>query len=636
MKADILGVLGERALEQPARVNAALAANDRLKYYFSVLQMARVRADRPDRPVASLRRDRQACGVDLPEFDDAPAASLKIDGKYRIPTAARMMGVIADDLRIMAEPVEPALRDRATKLIEALPSAADDMLEGTAIDAIVHGDRQAGDSLHLAVMDLHKALNAMQVELAEERIDGASVYHIDQSDRAMIRAFMAGVNRTAPLKFGHPGLATTATRSGNRLVIQNDIGTTDAHVLVVHVEGRTAAVTYSDVHEERLAFFQSLFADRHTEWSASEARNAVALAAGQPFYLSIGSYAAPDDAALARWLEFLGSRLVYLIDWNRARKQLRDFLKGPDRIKLLRWAADNDVGHRAFLAMGGARLVYGAIEASAGGIIHFGDRLADVLGDDVAFAFMQFCFSTTTEGLLNHQSESLVRDRIRTELTAHINTGERRLLAIASDHAGLIFEIATAIRDGLLTGKISKHEAEQITRRAKRWEHEADQCLNEARVLVRRRPDNEPVGRIIETADDTADHLEEVAFLLTLLADEKGPHLDFADLLSFAEILVRASQEWVKVLSLAANVDPHGAREDAEDLLTALDQISQLEHDADEAERRVAVVALRDARDFRQLHLITAIADGLEEGADALKHASLLLRDHALGDASLH
>ena len=47
---------------------------------------------------------------------------------------------------------------------------------------------------------------------------------------------MAGLNRTAKLKFTHPGLATTATRAGGRLVIQNDIGTTDAHVIVIHVK----------------------------------------------------------------------------------------------------------------------------------------------------------------------------------------------------------------------------------------------------------------------------------------------------------------------------------------------------------------------------------------------------------------
>ncbi len=55
------------------------------------------------------------------------------------------------------------------------------------------------------------------------------------SDRNLIKAFMRGVNQTAPLKFDHPGLGTTATHTDDKLVIQNDIGTTDAHVLVVHV-----------------------------------------------------------------------------------------------------------------------------------------------------------------------------------------------------------------------------------------------------------------------------------------------------------------------------------------------------------------------------------------------------------------
>ena len=67
-----------------------------------------------------------------------------------------------------------------------------------------------------------------------------------------------GVNRTAKLKFNHPGLATTATRNGGRLMIQNDIGTTDAHVIVIHVEGLTVNVTYTDLHAERLSFFQDM------------------------------------------------------------------------------------------------------------------------------------------------------------------------------------------------------------------------------------------------------------------------------------------------------------------------------------------------------------------------------------------
>ena len=48
--------------------------------------------------------------------------------------------------------------------------------------------------------------------------------HLDERDRARVKAFMRGLNRTAPLAFGHPGLGTTAVRANGRLTIQNDIG----------------------------------------------------------------------------------------------------------------------------------------------------------------------------------------------------------------------------------------------------------------------------------------------------------------------------------------------------------------------------------------------------------------------------
>ncbi len=89
---------------------------------------------------------------------------------------------------------------------------------------------------------------------------------------------------------------------------------------------------------------------------------------------------------------------MFLIDWNRARKQLRAFLRGPDRLALLRWAAEAEVGHRGFLELGGARLVNQAIEATAGSAMHFGDRLCDVLGDAETLEFLRFVFRTATEG----------------------------------------------------------------------------------------------------------------------------------------------------------------------------------------------------------------------------------------------
>ena len=86
---------------------------------------------------------------------------------------------------------------------------------------------------------------------AEEKLDGASIYRVAPEDRPRITAFMKGVSRTAPLKFEHPGLGCTATRSASRLVIQNDLGTTDAHVIVVHIDGLQSKLTYTDVHPER-------------------------------------------------------------------------------------------------------------------------------------------------------------------------------------------------------------------------------------------------------------------------------------------------------------------------------------------------------------------------------------------------
>lgn len=637
IKADVIEALGEAALARPAQLNAALCANDRLKYYFSLLQMARSRADRPDQPAASLKRERLTSGVADETLDQCVGGARRAEKAYRIPGCQQILRHIADDLKIMAAPADPSFAQRMEALLATLPAAPDDMISGASIDAITRAGKGEDDSLHRLVMELHKALNALQAELAQETIDGAAVYEVTEPDRALIRAFMAGLNRTAPLKFDHPGLGATATRIGSRLVIQNDLGTTDAHVLVIHVEdlkdiGMRVSLTYSDVHLERLAFFRSLFEQQPMSWSDPETRSVRGLAEGQPFFITTGSFTGADAAAMAPFLTFLGSRLVFVIDWNRARKQLRAFLKKSQRTTLLRWAADNDIGHRGFLEIGGDQMVYDAIEASASGLFHIGDRLCSVLGDEVAYAYLQFCFRAATEGLLANQSPALIRDRVRAELLVHMASGERRLLAIAADHAALIFEIATGVRDGLLAARAGEGGLQRLTHRASHWEHQADLCVIEARQIVQHRPDFAPYSAIMQVADDAADHLEESAFLLGLFPAAKGARAELDPLRKLADILVAAAQEWIKALTHAVHVEPHGAREDADDFLIAIDRIASLEHDADEAQRQVTIAALREAADFRQLHLITAIGDALERSSDALKHGSLLLRDHVLAD----
>ncbi|MDR3528955.1 MAG: DUF47 family protein [Rhodopila sp.] len=627
MKTQILAAIGEHGLQPAASLNAGLAANDRIKYAFSLLQMALAHAEHPEQATVTLKQERIGCGIDDPDLDTVVAASRMVGKSCRVPAAARIVARIADDTRLMAAPVlatkPDGLAARLDALLGTLPEAKDDLLDPVATSAMMQAGHGRADSLHRLVMDLHKQLNGMQATLAEETLDGAAAYNLAGTDRPLVAAFMAGLNRTAKLKFAHPGLATTATRAGGRLVIQNDIGTTDAHVIVIHVQDLTVSVTYTDVHAERLAFFQEMLKPRRVTW---ESQRTAVLTAGAPFFLATGRFEATDAEGCRAYLEFLGSRLVFLIDWNRARKQLRQFLRGPDRLALLAWAAETDTGHRGFLELGGAKLVNQAIEAAAGSSMHFGDRLCDVLGDAETLAFLRFVFQAATEGLLSGASQALIHDRIRVALAAHFSNEERQLLRIAADHAGLIFELASLVRDGV------QAEADGVGKRAKRarrFEHDADQLVIETREAVRRRPDFGVFLTLLQAADDAADELEDAAFLLDLGALQGKP---LEALQTLADLLAEASQEWIKALGHATQIGLSASRAETEDFLTAIDRVSALEHQADDAERALAASAVQHAKDFRQLHLFTAIGGKFEAAADALKHVSLMLRDHVLED----
>jgi hypothetical protein len=194
------------------------------------------------------------------------------------------------------------------------------------------------------------------------------------------------------------------------------------------------------VHLERLDFFKEMLQPKAVIW---DKESTAVLAEGAAFYMATGHVDAKDADSCGAYLDFLGSRLVFLIDWNHARKQLRGFLRGPDRLALLSWAAEKEIGHRGFLELGGAHLVNQAIEATAGSSMHFGDRLCEVLGDTEAIAFLHFVFGTATEGLLSNQSQALIHDRIRVTLAVQFSNEERQLLGLAADHAGLIFELAS-------------------------------------------------------------------------------------------------------------------------------------------------------------------------------------------------
>jgi uncharacterized protein Yka (UPF0111/DUF47 family) len=633
MKAEVLAAIGETGLSRAAAVNAALSANDRVKYLLTLLQMAAAHADQPDQPPASLKRERIASGIDEPSLDAFTTAAQRQGPAYHMPGAPKVLGRIAQDLDTMAAPVlEAGIAPFAARLavaLAAMPPAAGDMLDAETLAAMSTATPPPGtDSLHRLVMDLHKQLNKLQAGLAEETIDAAAAYGLADADRPRVAAFMAGLNRTARLKFDHPGLGTTATRCGDKLVLQNDIGTTDAHVVVIHVEALSIRVTYTDVHEERLRFFQDMLAAKSPIWETTRLGQ---IAAGSAFHLTTGRIDATDEAALHDALQFLGSRLVFLIDWNRARKQLRAFLPSAPRLALLHWAAAQEVGHRGFLELGGARLINQAIEAADGSAVHFGDRLCDVLGVAETEQFLRFVLRSATDCLTAHRSPSLLRDRIRAELGRHFSNERRRLLRVAADHAGLIFELASLVRDGVLALG-AKDTGRHMQKRARGFEHDADRLVAQVFQAVRRRPDYAVFGPLLHAADDAADELEDAVFLLALLAEAGAAKPVTDQLQALAALALEAAQEWLKALLHAVHAEDRSTAEDADDFLVAIDRIAALEHAADDAERTLTATAVRQAADFRQLHLSTAIGAKLEDTTDALQHAGRMLRDHLLGE----
>ena len=643
MKTQILEAIGESDLNRSAQIQAALAANDRIKYYLSLLQLAVARAEHPELPAPLLAGERLASALDNRAISDLMTHSRREQGRYRLPGCGAIAGQIVADLHVMAAPVlaqangRAAFAERLERLLAGFPTFQDDLADASVINDLTCAARGDADSLHQLVMDLHKALNVMQAELSEEQLDGASVYHIEDADRALIAAFMAGVNRTSPLKFNHPGLGTTAMRVGDQLIIQNDLGTTDAHVLVIHIEGMHVRFAHTDVHPERIDFLREMLKRYGVSWESQHAEPGGSELSGETFRLVTGSIEATERGELLNCLNFLGSRLVFLIDWNRARKELRGFLRGKDRIALLAWAAEMEIGHRGFLELSGAKLINRAIEETRDSAMHFGDRLCDVLGNEATMEFLRFVFRAATEGLRDHQSPGLIQDRVRAELQAHFSSEGKRLFQLASEHAAMIFEIATLLQEGLRSIRSGEHDGtcRVLAQRARAYEHSADQLVVESREAVRKRPEYKKLFNLLETADNAADELEEVAFLMDLLvASETGGEV-LEELVALADLLLEAAQEWIKALSRASQVDqPKGmaAQEEVRDFLTAVDALFALEHRADDAERALTYAAVQKARDFRQLHIYSKMADSLEEASDALKWAGLMARDYLLGN----
>jgi uncharacterized protein Yka (UPF0111/DUF47 family) len=629
---------GETPFALPSAIARALSAASRIRYCFSLFQLAEEHALRPDAMVPStLRIERQACGLDDASLDEVVIASRMSAGSFVIPHAALLHRVVTDSMEemiallAMSPPTASAaagLHERVQALLSRLPHVEGERVPAGYVSQLTR-PTEGQDCLHLVVATLQRAVGELQATLAREAVDGATAYGIADEDRPLLQAFMRGVARTGHLSFGHPGLSAVATRGQRALVIQNDVGPGDAYLVVVRVSGLDCEITHANPHLRTVRFFQGLLTGFEVAWS--EARPSKAAAEGVPHHRCTGRFTARDRAELERFLEQLGSRIVFLVDWNRARKRLRNFVDGPGSIEVLRWAADQEVGHRAFLQLGGERLVFEAIESAAPSPLRYGQRLDEILGRRATIDFLEFMLRATSEGLHQRRSLRFVHDEIRADLLGRFETLEHGVLAIAVEHSRVIGQLARAVLEHL--GNLPRGDGD-LRGRAAEWEAVADQLVNRVRSLARHSPRAQLYARLLGEADDVADDLEEAAFLLSLPPAQADMGPVRAPLLSLAALVLTGSQHWEKCLEAAARVERGSTREGLQDFLDAVDRVVTLEDEGDGAEREVMSALFAEGVECRQLHLLTLVTQSFEDAADALARCALLLRDHVLGDAT--
>ena len=642
MKTEIIERLGQTDLLVPSLVAEGLAANDRVKARLSVLQAAGGRARDPTGVRFDLTDECRAAGIDpVPLETVVNCASLSAGERITAPGLASLGAAIWDDVAAMIRAVkagDAALGDSALERLSAIKGAtslgSSDDIELAQIARLtgLAADRD-GDSLHRLIMDLHKDLNSLAAAHAEEVLAGAHVYALLPEDRPAIEAFMRGVEATQKLKFSHPGLATTATRAGARLTIQNDLGETDAHVVVIVVEPDAVTVIHTDVHLARARFFTGLLRDFPVQWSGLERKSATGLGDDGVFYLVTGRFPTARGEDRDAFLEALGASLVFLIDWNKGRKVLREWVSNADAIRILDWAARHRVGHRGFLELGGAELVASAVHHAAPSRIGFGERLDDTLGREAAVDFLKTVLRISAEALLQGSSVRLARDRIEAVLVAHLQRVNTRVLAVVIRQAGLAREIAAGIQQFVAERRAHRpFDCADLANRAQRIEEKADRIVIEARSEIARFGVDKGIERLVNQIEDAIDDLEQAAFSASLVPTQIAPEL--LDLLAELCTATVSGAEAAATGAAAAAEIPEGHRIDSEDALAAVGRLTEAEHRGDAAERAVTARILTDECDLKTALSVLDLARALERATDQLARFGHLLREHVLADLS--
>jgi hypothetical protein len=618
--------VGGRGLALPDCIARAVAANDRVKYYLALLQAAQAQGRSPQHPAPNLRALRESSGITETALDRVVEESVsRGNGITYIPGGCTILDALFDSLRYMAAAIElagairPDVRERSTlyrrrldALAATMQGCKDDQISNATIAALTKETRNGHDTVHQVTIDMQDELTRLQSTVATDLIEGARTFGVADDDRALIRAFMSGVHETAGLKFTHPGLNTTAAGDGVRLSIQNDLGSMPEHLIVIHVEDRAVTMTYTDVHPSRIRFFQGLVDAYAVTWTSTPASDVTGIVT------SAGKYVADSAEDVERFLRFVGSRLVFLIDWNRARKRLTRLVNKSTAIDLLRWAADNNIGHRGFLEAGDVALIETAFERAFPMHTRFGIRLDELLGGGPARQFLTSVFRMTSWGIATGRSHSLIEDQVEAELLRHLETPERHVLAIAAHHATTIIALGERVR-------------RELARCRQRTPPETDAghaVGQDERRFIDAHHDAHRFKPLLTEAAAAASALEDAAFLLSVM-----PASIDCSLLTLIEALAdqvgATARAYVRCLEEGQTLSRLSNR-DVDNFLVTIDQLTASGRDAGGAKRALTEKLLRGEANCREFYALTTIADDLESAASRLSRCGAIVRDQVL------
>ncbi|HET7885886.1 MAG TPA: hypothetical protein VFL62_06655 [Bradyrhizobium sp.] len=640
MKTQIISELGQTDILLPALLAEGLAANNRIKVRMSALQAALRRAQEPGRPPVELNAESRAAGISPAALATLIGGAHLVGGsRMTAPNLAKLIEEITGDIAAMLDAVkagEPAESEPLAARLAAIRAAglleAADEIEIARVAQLTAITQGGADSLHRLVMDLHKAINRLAALCSEEIVSGAHTFGLQTEDRDAVESFMKGLNATRGLKFNHPGLDTTANRSNGRLLIQNDIGETDAHVVVVAVSGNSVSVTYTDVHRPRAKFFIALFDEFDVEWSGLD-RHSTSLGEDAAFYLVTGELQAGSRGDRDAFLTALGAALVFLIDWNKARKLLRNWVAKEDAIRILDWGARRRIGHRALLELGGNDLIGAAVRNAAPSRIRFGERLDQVLGRCAAADFIQSAMRISTEALSGGRSVRLVRDQIEADLIRHLERVDSTLLGSVLRQVGLAHDIIAAVAGHVAAMRAGQStDGERLSARAGLIERKADRIAADARKEAIRLAAGSIIEQLIDRVEDAIDELEQAAFVASLAAAGMDLRL-LSALAELCAVAISATEAAASGLAAAINV-PNGLRLDTEDALNAIARIVDAEHAADRCEREITTLVFAGHFDVSTSLCAIELARAIERATDRLASVAHLLRRHIMADLS--